>query len=195
MNAPLRHPVTADAPSEGPWLVDAERYERMAAIGIFDDAGRLELRGGTIVTMTPQADPHMWAKTEIGYALRAAIAVLRLKLRVGIEGSLRLDDREVPEPDIIVIDGPPGAGFVPGSAARLVVEVADTSLARDLGAKADLYARHAIPEYWVADLQARVVYRHSAPGPAGYATRDALPFAGTIGSATIPNLAVDLTEL
>jgi Uma2 family endonuclease len=39
----------------------------------------------------------------------------------------------------------------------LVIEVADTTLAYDLGTKVPLYERHRIPEVWVVDLEGRRV--------------------------------------
>ena len=61
----------------------------------------------------------------------------------------------------------------------LVIEVADTSLAYDLGTKVPLYARHGIPEVWVIDAATRQtrVFREPAGGRepsrsagSGYAT-------------------------
>ena len=40
----------------------------------------------------------------------------------------------------------------------LIAEVADTTLATDLGEKATLYARHGVPEYWVIDVEGRMLH-------------------------------------
>jgi len=45
----------------------------------------------------------------------------------------------------------------------LVVEVAALSLRRDRDTKMLLYARHAIPEMWLVDLQGRRLVRHRVP--------------------------------
>ena len=52
--------------------------------------------------------------------------------------------------------------------AILVVEVADTSLTVDTGDKAELYAAGGIADYWVVDLNNRVliVRRDPRPDPA-----------------------------
>jgi hypothetical protein len=86
---------------------------------------------------------------------------------------LRLDDVSEPEPDISILR--PRADFyttsLPGAAdVLLVIEVADTSLAYDLGTKVPLYARHGIPEVWVIDAatrQIRVFRRPVGGGEAG----------------------------
>lgn len=41
----------------------------------------------------------------------------------------------------------------------LVIEVADASLAFDLGVKVPLYASHGIPEVWVIDAASRRTHR------------------------------------
>ena len=62
----------------------------------------------------------------------------------------------------------------PGPAdVLLVIEVADTSLAYDLGSKVPLYARHGIPEVWVIDAatrQTRVFRQPVGSGEAGRST-------------------------
>ena len=91
---------------------------------------------------------------------------------VWCQNPLRLDDINEPEPDIAVLR--PRADFYttahPGPAdVLLVIEVADTSLAYDLGTKVPLYARHGIPEVWVIDAATRRarVFRQPAGGREG----------------------------
>ena len=71
-----------------------------------------------------------------------------------------------PEPDLAVLaqpclayeDANPGPSDV-----RLIVEIADTTLAFDLRVKARLYARPGIEEYWVVDVAGRQIVVHRAP--------------------------------
>jgi Uma2 family endonuclease len=59
----------------------------------------------------------------------------------------------------------------PGSAdIALVVEVADSSLAKDRR-RTRIYGPGAIPVYWIVNLVDRQVEVYSDPGPDGYATR------------------------
>jgi Uma2 family endonuclease len=58
-----------------------------------------------------------------------------------------------PEPDVAVVDGAPrDYRDRHPQAARLIVEVSDTTLAYDRGRKRAAYARAGIAEYWVLDL-------------------------------------------
>lgn len=51
---------------------------------------------------------------------------------------------------------------------RLVIEISDTTLAFDLSAKAELYARAGIVEYWVVDIAARRLIVHRDPREGQY---------------------------
>lgn len=76
-----------------------------------------------------------------------------------------------PQPDITVISAPADRltrNPVPAQIV-LVVEISDTTLLFDLSAKALLYARAGIPEYWVADVDGQRFHQFREPGPDGYA--------------------------
>jgi Uma2 family endonuclease len=50
----------------------------------------------------------------------------------------------------------------------LLVEVSESSLAFDQGAKRALYARHGIADYWVVDLPGQRIQVHREPTAEGY---------------------------
>jgi len=87
-----------------------------------------------------------------------------------------------PEPDLIVLTKPaPEFDRNPKPAdIRLLVEISDSTLGFDLTAKAELYARAGIPEYWVFDVQAcrLIVHRDPANGlyhsVAAYGSRESV---------------------
>ncbi|HET8997304.1 MAG TPA: Uma2 family endonuclease, partial [Acetobacteraceae bacterium] len=84
-----------------------------------------------------------------------------------------LDARNEPQPDITVVRRPwhgyPDAHPGPEDIC-LLIEVADTSIATDRGAKRELYARAGIPEYWLIDLTTDRVHVHRKPKNGVYAT-------------------------
>jgi len=84
-----------------------------------------------------------------------------------------------------------GDGPVPLGSVALVIEVADTTRARDLGVKVALYARNGIAEYWVADVQSKVILQLWAPEGDRYAERREIAFAAPIAAATISGLTLD----
>ena len=75
-----------------------------------------------------------------------------------------------------VVTSPPGKlVFVSGQVAWdrdlslvLVVEVADSSLRKDLEVKVPLYSRAGVPEVWVSDINGRLVHRFTGPRDDSY---------------------------
>ena len=154
-------------------LISVEAFHRMGETGILGPADRVELIDGEIIERSP-----------IG-ALHAAIVDLlarhfgrsaQASVFIRCQNPLRLDGLSEPEPDIAILK--PRADFYttghPGPAdVLLVIEVADSSLAYDLGVKVPLYARHGIPEVWVIDAttrQTRVFREPVGRGGAGQPT-------------------------
>ena len=58
--------------------------------------------------------------------------------------------------------------FPKGTELLVAVEVADTSARQDLTTKRALYARAGVPEYWVLDLNRRILIVHRAPAAGNY---------------------------
>ena len=88
-----------------------------------------------------------------------------------MQGSVRLDLFNEPEPDIVLLR--PRADFYasahPGPAdILLIVEVSESSIDYDRDIKARVYARAGLPEYWVVDLNEDVVHVHSDPSSGVY---------------------------
>jgi Uma2 family endonuclease len=152
--APCRHRISVDA------------FHRMGEAGILGPADRVELIDGEIIDMSPIGVLHAAIVDALvrHFGRHAGQAVV-----IRCQNPLRLDDISEPEPDIAILR--PRADLYttahPGPAdVLLVIEVADTSLAYDLGTKVPLYARHGVPEVWVIDAATRRtrVFRQPAVG-------------------------------
>ena len=195
-------PVPAAAtPGEAPhrlrWTL--AEYYRLAEAGFFGDR-KVMLIDGEVVIMSPIGDPHARAVVFVLEAVRAAFGANHT---FRPQSPLELGGRSDPEPDVAVIAGAPRSQ-PPGHprAALLVVEVADTSLAYDTGAKASLYAAGGIADYWVVDLvHNRVhVFRDPQPDPvaphgADYLQRTTVLPGGTIAPLAAPNSPVAVADL
>lgn len=84
------------------------------------------------------------------------------------ENPLRITDRHAPLPDFTIVRGPASRyrdeGRHPGPAdVGLLIEVAVTSLAEDLGRRAATWALGGVARYWVADVLGRRIVAHHAP--------------------------------
>jgi Uma2 family endonuclease len=158
-----RHATTGlDAPTLPRHRFTVADVHAMQAAGVIHD-GQVELLGGELVTMAAKKNDHEIIKNDLVAWL---IRNLPHTLRVAVESTLYLDDGNAPEPDILVYPRTIPPEEVRGSDVVLLVEVATGSLLQDLGFKADLYARHGVPLYWVVDASLMQVHVHADPLPA-----------------------------
>jgi Uma2 family endonuclease len=158
-----------------PWTV--EQYHRAIELGFLPEDASVELLDGFIIhkdRARAGGDP-----TTIGD--RHRVAVVRLSHTgprfdaqacfLQTQQPISLPPTSEPEPDAAVVRGhiddylerPPGAPDL-----YCVIEVADSSLALDLGPKLRAYATASIPQYIVADLVGDRVVVHEAPVGASY---------------------------
>ncbi|MGD9508320.1 MAG: Uma2 family endonuclease [Geminicoccaceae bacterium] len=174
---------------------DVDDYHRMAEAGILSPDDRVELIGGEIVDMAPIGSAL--GGTVVGLTELVARAVADGKVLLSVQGPLRLDRSNEPQPDLMLLrsrtdryrSSHPAAADV-----LLLVEVADSSLAYDRGAKLALYARHGVAEVWIVDLAGRAVELFREPNTGGFAVRERVD-AGAISPRLVPDLAVDLAAL
>jgi Uma2 family endonuclease len=170
-----------------------EDYLRLARAGAYDGYGKTELIEGDVYAMNAQYSRHARIKTRLAVALTHALVSVAGNLEALVEVSVALSDDSMPEPDISVTSYQ-GNDPTPASSIALIVEVADTTLAIDLGRKAALYARHGIPEYWVLDVDAGILHQMWEPGNAGFAQVRRTPFGNLLMAATLDNLTIATTD-
>lgn len=162
--------------------------------GAFADYAKTELIDGEILCMNSQFQRHSYIKSQLAFRLSNVLATQMPTMVVLVEVAVAMPPHDMPEPDIVVIHGPIGTGPVEHPVVALIVEVADTTLAIDLGRKAMLYARQGVPEYWVFDVDGRRIVRHWQPVDSAYARRDEIFFGNPITAATF-DLTVDTDGL
>jgi Uma2 family endonuclease len=149
------------------WRFTVAEVEAMVTAGILEENARVELIGGELVPMSPKGIFHERIKNAViaWFFDRRTPTVV-----VATETTLRLAADTYLEPDIAIFERRVGFEKLNGSAVLLAVEVADSSLAFDLGRKARVYASEGVRELWVIDARGMVLIRHLAPTPDGYAT-------------------------
>jgi Uma2 family endonuclease len=134
--------------------------EAMVGTGILDPTDRVQLLDGVLVEMSPQGNSHAYAIRRLSALAFPAVADAGLEL--SIQSPLDVGSSiSLPEPDLAVI--PVTARDERPAGALLVVEMGATSLRLDLGRKAEIYATAGIPEYWVLDVDQRVLVVHREP--------------------------------
>jgi Uma2 family endonuclease len=171
-------------------------YHRMGEAGIFAENERVELIEGQLIAMSPIGSPHVAAVIAL---TRLLVLAVEGQGYVSVQSSVRLDDRNEPEPDLVVLR-PREDNYrlaLPGPTdTLLVVEVAASSIDYDQGVKLALYARHGIREFWIVNLElTRVeVYR----GPRETGSYEHCLYIQPDGSAEItelPGVSIPMTTI
>ena len=173
----------------------AADFELLDRSGAFAAYRKTELVDGEIWFVNAQHRPHGMVKMRLYDALSAALKQLGSDYRAVCEFTLALSSTDRPEPDVMLTSEPDGEGAVPLASVPLVIEVSDTTLADDLGVKLRRYAAAGVPEYWVADVNARVIHQMWAPAAEAYSERREAAFADIVSAVTISGLVVVTSEL
>lgn len=100
---------------------------------------------------------------------RLLVTALGSRAAVDVQSSFPLSDDSEPEPDVVVLPWGDDATPTP-QAALLLIEVAESSLRRDRGIKARLYAAAGIREYWIVNLAEGVIEVSRGPSADGYSS-------------------------
>lgn len=191
MNVPFATRDSLSEPTRARLTVDD--YYAMAEAGLLDRFERTELIDGEILIMAPVHLPHARAHSVIFRALAEAADEFGNDLDVLFHVTTQLSRYDAPLPDIVVYDRAAAAGVtkaLPGSAARLLVEVADSTSRHDLKRKRMLYAKRGVREYWVAVVRKRTIERFTESEGGDYRRHDSFTFGEAVYSLTMPGLVL-----
>lgn len=167
----LSHPEAISLPSaEEVYRIPIELYDRIVEQGDIGEDRPIELLSGVLVWKRPKGPRH---DASAARCRRAIERILEPGLHLRVESAIRIPDYSEPEPDLSIVwgdiddytDHHPGPTDV-----ALIIEIAESSLAHDRGEKRDIYARAAIPVYWVVNLAARQVEVSALPVNGAYST-------------------------
>jgi Uma2 family endonuclease len=115
-----------------------------------------------------------------------------------VQSPIRLGESSEPQPDLVLLrrreDFYRAAHPQPAD-ILLVIEIAATSQDHDRDVKAPLYARHAIVEYWLVDLESGTLTRHTLPDGGTYRSVLVHAQGDAIAPRMLPDCAVVVDEL
>lgn len=165
-------------------------YDQLVRLGVFEGE-RVELLYGRMVEMSPIGREHAYSVWRLLQALTLALAG---RARVQSQSPVAASDDSEPEPDIAVLEL---GDYLDDHAdtAHLLVEVADSSLDKDLLVKARLYAQMGVPDYWVVDLVHRVVVVHRRPVEGRYAEVTTVSADGEVVVLAFPDVVVRVADV
>ena len=165
-------PAPAARPTTGgsglvPYRLTVRQFEKMIDAGVFRDDDHVELLGGLLVDKMVKKDPHNFAIDMLGAILNDELPDQWIARQ---EKSIVLGRFWRPEPDIAIARGPRERYRSKGPRRAdlgLLVEVADSTYAKDRGAKWRKYAASGVAVYWIVNLPLRQVEVYSAPAGRG----------------------------
>jgi Uma2 family endonuclease len=176
-----------------PAKVTLEQYHRMVDAGIWDDR-HVELLNGVVVEMSPEGMPHASRSTTTSEYLRD---VLGRQVQIRDGHPITLPGGSEPEPDIAIVqrveDNYLSHHPYPEN-IFWIIEYSNSSLDKDLGIKADIYALEGIPEYWVINLKKNILIVFRDPVDGKYQNRQEFT-AGTIRPLAFPDVAIEVARL
>jgi Uma2 family endonuclease len=172
-----------------------DEYYRMGEVGILHPEERVELLDGEIVAMSPIGPLHAAVAARLQDLLSQS---LRGLYQVRSQSPIRLSQRSEPEPDMAVVqaraDYYATAHPTPAD-VLLLIEVADTSLALDRGAKLALYAAAGIAELWIVDLAGQQIEQHYDPAGNQYRSKQTYGRGQTISAHAASGLVLAVDAL
>jgi Uma2 family endonuclease len=128
-----------------------DQYKRMIEADILTEDDPVELLENWVVLKMARNPPHDGTIQGLNSSL---LPLLPSGWGLRIQSAFELTD-SIPEPDLLLVKGNWRAFTtrhpVPADVS-LVIEVADTSLARDRGDKTRIYARGGVVRYWIVNL-------------------------------------------
>lgn len=190
------YPRVMPHPPSSPAHWTVAEFHRVRSTGVWDGR-RTYLVRGVIWEQGSMNPPHA---APVMIALKAIDRVIPAGMTVRGQVPLVLGQDTDPFPDIAVVPGDDRDYLtVHPISAHLVVEVADTTLDEDQTTKAELYATGGVPEYWIVDVNARLLYVHRDPQPlAGamaYRTTFTLTPADRVSPLAVPTATVPVADL
>ena len=172
-----------------------DEYYRMAEVGILDPDDRVELIECEIIQMSPIGDRHAGC---VNRANDLFTNLFRGRAVVTVQNPVRLNKFNEPQPDLTLCKW--RADFYSSHHPRpdeilLAVEVADTTLRKDLKLKLPIYARLGIVELWIEDLPHNRILIFRNPEGDKYQTALTATFGETLAVLAFQDIIIKVEQL
>jgi Uma2 family endonuclease len=163
-------------------------FHRMVETGVIATSERIELLDGRLIRMAPIGRRHWDRHAKIVEYLNRT---MRGRATIVGQGSFPLGDRNEPQPDVAILalrdyeleDRSPS-----GEDVFAFLELAESSLPIDLGAKSEIYAGHLVRDYLVVDLEGDRLILHREPHASRYQSIETLAGGDEFALSAIPEV-------
>ncbi len=183
--------------------ITVEQYQEMTARGDFEprEQHRVELIRGEIVPKfsddprTPMNPPHA---ATIDYMTEWSFEVVpRAAARIRIQCSISITALDsVPDPDITWLARKDYSRELPTPGdVLLLIEVSDTTIAKDRGPKLELYAEAGIREYWIVDINRRRLLVHRDPHGTTYGSMTTFVPGQEARTLVFPDISLPVSRI
>ena len=171
-----------------------EDLDRMVEAGVFANRKeRIELLAGELQMVSPASSEH---DDVIRYLIRWSQKCVGDRFFLGVQQGLRLLKSESqPEPDFYWIEASHQRGRPTSSVVPLVIEVAGSSLEKDMILKRTLYAQDQIQEHWVANIVTETIVVHRQPNSQNYQVVETYRIGQSIAPQCLSDATLDLKWL
>ena len=172
------------------WTLDD--FDRLTELGVFGEMDHIELIRGEFVPMSPKGNRHERVRHELTKWLNKRLPELA---ELSIELGWRPNAQTYLEPDILIFRTGCEVPEVPPGHVLLLIEVAHSSLAWDLGPRAVEFARLGVQCYWVVNAATLDVRSYETPMPDGYQLVSDHRPDELVTPPLIPELALRMADL
>lgn len=192
----LEMPIEQVAEAVRPYRFSVEDFHRLAEADFFPEDTRVELIEGELMMMSPIGKRHAAAVNRATAAFRTldpSVAIL------SVQNPLLLPDtNSEPVPDVMLLK--PREDFYESIQPQpadvlLLIEVSDKTLNYDRRVKLPLYARHNIPETWIANLVQNVIEIYTDPKNGIYTIKRIAQRGEQISPKCLPGFVVNVDAI
>lgn len=164
-------------------------FDHLVEAGFFGDE-RVELLYGRLVPMTVNPPHSHFVKV----LTKLLIMALGDRADLLVQSPIAASEASEPEPDFSIV---PVGEYLDDHPARALwlIEVSDTTLKKDRGLKARLYAETEVPEYWIIDVVGKAIEVHTRPANGRYQGVVRYVVGQTVTPEAFPDIKVSVDAL
>src|SRR4249920_1070396 len=141
-------------------MPDTIRWTRDQVLNLPADGNRYELVDGELIVSPSPALRHQVVLGRVYVIISSFVTAMELGQVLWSPADLELEPGQVNQPDVFVLPSIDFERWEDAPRPLLVIEALSPSTARyDRGLKRRFYQRAGVPEYWIIDIDGRVVER------------------------------------
>lgn len=176
-------------------LFTVDDLYRMADAGIIEYGERVELIEGEIIEMSPIGDRHAQVVNRATMIFARGVGDRAV---VAVQNPASMDRYNEPQPDIVLIrprEGFYGTTKPAADDILLMIEVADSTLRKDMKLKLPVYARNGVREVWIVDLKNDVIHLFRQPKDRVYEIAELVHRGGVVRCSAFPDFEIQAGEI